>query len=78
VGFSGQFTWTRLAHGFKNSSTLFYEDFSQDLIAFKAEHPGVVLSLYVDELLLAAENQTDCREATKDLLKDLEDKEYCV
>jgi hypothetical protein len=38
-GFSGQLTWTRLPHGFKNSPTLFDEALSHDLIAFRAEHP---------------------------------------
>jgi hypothetical protein len=76
-GFSGQLTWTRLAQGFKNYPTLLDEAFSQDLIVFRAEHPGTVLLQYVDELLLAAENQIDCREATEED-KDLEDKGYCV
>jgi hypothetical protein len=73
-GFSGQLTWTRLPQGFKNSLTLFDEALSQDLIAFRAEHLGVILLQYVDDLLLVAENETDCREATEDLLKDLGDK----
>jgi hypothetical protein len=75
-GFSGQLTWTRLPQGFKNSPTLFDEDFNQDLIAFRAELPEIVLLQYVDDLLLAAENETDCRGGTEDLLKDLGDKGY--
>jgi hypothetical protein len=68
---SGQLTWTRLPQGFKNSPTLFDEALSQDLIAFREGHPGVVLLQYVDDLLLAAENETDCREATKNLFRHL-------
>jgi hypothetical protein len=75
---SGQLTWTRLPQGFKNSPTLFDEALSQDLIAFRAEHLEIVLLQYVDDLLLAAENKTDCRRATEDLLKDLGDKGYHV
>jgi hypothetical protein len=70
-GLSGQLTWIRLPQGFKNSSTLFDEALSQDLIAFREGHPGVVLLQYVDDLLLAAENETDCREATKNLFRHL-------
>jgi hypothetical protein len=77
-GLSGQLTWTRLPQGFKNSPTLSDEALSQDLLAFRAEHPGIVLLQYVDDLLLAAETKTDCREATEDLLKGLGDKEYRV
>jgi hypothetical protein len=63
----------KTARGFKNSPTLFDEALSQDLIVLRAEHQGVVLLQYVDDLLSAAENETDCKEATKDLLKDLGD-----
>jgi hypothetical protein len=63
-GLSGQLTWTRLPQGVKNSPTLFDEALSQDLIAFRAGHPGV------DDLLSVAETKTDCREATEDLLKE--------
>jgi hypothetical protein len=38
-GFSDQLTWTRLPPGFKNSRTLFDKALSQDLTAFRAEHP---------------------------------------
>jgi hypothetical protein len=47
-GFSGQLTWTRLPQGFKNSTTLFDEALSQDLIVFRAEHPGVILLSLID------------------------------
>jgi hypothetical protein len=67
-----------LPQGFKNSPTLFDEALSQYLTAFRAEHPEIVLLQYVDDLLLAAENETDCRGATEDLLKDLGDKGYHV
>jgi FMN phosphatase YigB (HAD superfamily) len=77
-GFPGQLTWMRLPQGFKNSSTLFDEALTQDLIVFRAKHPGVVLLQYVDDLLLAAETKNECREATEDLLKDLGGKVYCI
>jgi hypothetical protein len=77
-GLSGQLTWIRLQHGFKNSPTLFDEALSQDLIAFRAGHPGVVLLQYVDDLLLVIENETYCREATENLLRDLGNEGYSV
>ncbi|XP_054575563.1 endogenous retrovirus group K member 25 Pol protein [Eptesicus fuscus] len=66
-GSSGQLTWTRLPQGFKNSPTLFGEDLSQDLVAYRLSHPRVTLLQYVDDLLVAAENSEECLEATRDL-----------
>jgi hypothetical protein len=76
-GLSGQLTWTS---GYRGSRTLYpvYEALSQDLIAFRAGHPGVVLLQYVDDLLLVIGNESDCREATENLLRDLGDKWYRV
>jgi hypothetical protein len=42
-GFSGQLTWMGLPQWFKNSPPLFVEALSQNLIAFRAEHLGLVL-----------------------------------
>ncbi|CAD7680251.1 unnamed protein product [Nyctereutes procyonoides] len=60
TGFSGQFTWTRLPQGFKNSPTLFDEALHRDLADFRVGHPDLVLLQYVDDLLLAARTEQDC------------------
>ncbi|CAD7690257.1 unnamed protein product [Nyctereutes procyonoides] len=59
TGFSGQFTWTRLPQGFKNSPTLFDEALHRDLADFRVGHPDLVLLQYVDDLLLAARTEQD-------------------
>lgn len=69
--YSGQLTWTRLPQGFKNSPTLFDEGLSWDLIDFCQSHPDSVLLQSVDDLLLVSTTE-GCRQATEDLLIDLE------
>lgn len=71
-------TWTRLPQGYKNSSTLFDEALHQDLQEFRREHPKVSLLQYVDDLLLSAETQEDCKEATVALLRTLDQLGYRV
>ena len=70
-GASGQLTWTRLPQGFKNSPTLFDEALHQDLAPFRLQHPQLCLLQYVDDILLAAENESECRRGTKALLREL-------
>ncbi|XP_014401619.1 PREDICTED: uncharacterized protein LOC102245440 [Myotis brandtii] len=77
-GESGQLTWTRLPQGFKNSSTLFHEALNQDLWDFHQDHTGITLLQYVDDLLLATENEEDCIQATQDLLRTLDHLGYRV
>lgn len=76
--YSGQLTWTRLPQGFKNSPTLFDEALSRDLVDFRQRHPETVLLQYVDDLLLAATTDVECKWATEDLLQELEAKGYWV
>ncbi|XP_032197262.1 uncharacterized protein LOC116589422 [Mustela erminea] len=46
---------------FKNSPTLFDEALHQDLADFRVRHPSLILLQYVDDILLAATNEEDCR-----------------
>lgn len=71
-GLVGQFTWTRLPQGFKNSPTIFNEALSKDLQAFRSSHPSIVLLQYVDDILIATKSEEECEVATSDLLQDLE------
>ncbi|KAF6357075.1 hypothetical protein mRhiFer1_010001 [Rhinolophus ferrumequinum] len=71
TGTPGQLTWTRLPQGFKNSPTLFNEALNQDLNSFRQSHNSVTLLQYVDDLLLAAPSEAECRSATGDLLQEL-------
>ncbi|KAL6038581.1 hypothetical protein STEG23_023240, partial [Scotinomys teguina] len=76
LGLSGQLTWTRLPQGFKNSPTLFDEALHADLAEFQIEHPTLTLLQYVDDLLLAARDQSECLEGTRALLEHLGQKGY--
>ncbi|XP_045679078.1 LOW QUALITY PROTEIN: uncharacterized protein K02A2.6-like [Phyllostomus hastatus] len=77
-GLVGQFTWTRLPQGLKNSPTIFNEALSRDLQAFRSTHPSVVTLQYVDDILIAAKDKEECEKATADLLRDLERMGYRV
>ncbi|XP_036906134.1 uncharacterized protein LOC118989894 [Sturnira hondurensis] len=77
-GLVGQFTWTRLPQGFKNSPTIFNEALGKDLQGFRSSHPSIVLLQYVDDILIAAKDKRECEEATIDLLQDLERMGYRV
>ena len=70
-GISGQLTWTRLPQGFKNSLTIFNEALHEDLGEFHSEHPHLTLLQYVDDILLAAEDQDTCLRGTRDLLQTI-------
>ncbi|XP_075815228.1 uncharacterized protein LOC142842292 [Microtus pennsylvanicus] len=76
LGISGQLTWTRLPQGYKNSPTLFDEALHRDLAGFRTQHPTLMLLQYVDDLLLAAASEQECREGTKALLQTLGDLGY--
>jgi hypothetical protein len=72
TGTPGQLTWTRLPQGFKNSPTLFNED----LDSYRWSHSSVTFLQYVDDLLLAAASEAECRRATGDLLQKLGKLDY--
>jgi hypothetical protein len=69
TGTPGQLTWTRLPQGFKNSPTLLNETLNQDLDSYRRSHSSVTVLQYVDDLLLAAASEAECRQATGDLLQ---------
>jgi hypothetical protein len=71
MGTPRQITWTRLPQGFKNSPTLFNEALNQDLDSYHQSHSSVTLLQYVDDLLLAAASEAECRQDTGDLLQEL-------
>ena len=64
-GFQGQLTWTRPPQGFKNSPTIFDEAL-EDLCEYRA---GVTLLMYVDDLLVSAEDYESCLRGTRALLQ---------
>ena len=68
---NGQLTWTRLPQGFKNSPTIFDEALHKDLSEYQCFHPEVSLLQNVDDLLIAAWTETECKATTKDLLVTL-------
>ena len=70
-GINGQLIWTRLPQGFKNSPTIFNEALHEDLGEFHSEHPHLTLLQYVDDILLAAEDQDTCLRGTRDLLQTI-------
>ncbi|CAD7684308.1 unnamed protein product [Nyctereutes procyonoides] len=70
-GINGQLTWTQLPQGFKNSLTIFNEALHEDLGEFRSEHPHLTLLKYVDDNLLAAEDQDTCLRGTRDLLQTI-------
>lgn len=76
LGMTGQLTWACLPQGFKNSPTIFDEDFHQDLATFWAANPQVTLLQYVDDLLLAASSKDLCLQGTECLLTELEELGY--
>lgn len=76
LGISGQLTWTRLPQGFKNSPTLFDEALHHDLADFRTRHPALILLQYVDDILLAASTEGDCRTGTGALLQLLREMGY--
>lgn len=70
-GINGQFTWTQLPQGFSNSPTIFDEALHEDLGEFRSEHTHLTLLQYVDDILLAAEDQDTCLRGTKHLLQTI-------
>lgn len=60
-----------MPQGFKNSPTLFDEALHQDLAGFRVQHPNLILLQYVDDLLLAATTEQDCKQGSGALLEKL-------
>lgn len=71
-GHSGQLTWITLSQGFKNSPTTFDEPLYEDLGEYWRGHPQVTLLHYVDNILIAADTEEDCKGGTGNLLTTLE------
>ena len=68
-GTKQQLTWTRPPEEFKNSTTIFGEALASDLDSFQPEKFSCWLLQYMDDLILAAENEENCWEGTKALLE---------
>jgi hypothetical protein len=77
-GFNGQLTWTRLPQVFKNSPTIFDKAFHEDLSEYRVEHPQLTLLQYVDDILIATDSLSECRQGTENLLTILGDLGYRV
>ena len=63
---ASQLTWTVLPQGFCDSPHLFGQSLSRDLQNFNSSE--VVLSQYVDDILLSAETEEACSQASEDFL----------
>jgi hypothetical protein len=77
-GFNGQLTWTRLPQGLKNSPTIFDEALHEDLSEYRVEQPQLTLLQYVDDILIATDSLSECRQGTEDLLAILGDLGYRI
>ena len=66
---ASQLTWTVLPQGFRDSSHLFGQSLLQDLQNFNSSE-AVVLQ-YVDDILLCAETEEACSQASEDFLNFL-------
>jgi hypothetical protein len=78
TGRKTQMTWTSVPQGFKNSPTWFREALVVDLLIFLEEIPSCTLFQYMDDLLLASNNQEKCWVGTKALLAQLSKAGYEV
>ena len=67
---STQLTWTVLSQGFRDSPHLFRQASAKDLAAFWATE-SIKLIQYVDDILLCADTEKKCNQATCDLLNYL-------
>lgn len=57
---------------------LFDEALSQDLADFRQNRSSCILLQYLDDLLLAADSEKECKTAMEDLLQHLKTLGYCV
>ena len=71
---ASQLTWTVLPQGFRDSPHLFGQTLSRDLQNFNSSE-AVVLQ-YIDDILLSAETEEVCSEASEDCLNFLADCNY--
>ena len=60
-GHNGQLTCARLLQAFKNSPAIFNEVLYEDLGEYWRGHTQATLLQYVDDLLIAAGTEEDCR-----------------
>jgi hypothetical protein len=73
---SGQFTWTVLTQGFRDSSQLFGLALTHDLAEW--QYPQATLLQYVDDLLLCRLREPVISRDTESLLNFLTDREYKI
>ena len=71
TGRKGQLCWTVLPQGFKNSPTLFGEVLAKELEQWRTNNDNVTLLQYVDDILIGADTEQTCTEATVSLLNFL-------
>lgn len=67
-----QYTWTRLPQGMVDSPSAFSMATRATLSSFQAPH-GTVLIQYVDDILLCADTEAQCQDASVKLLHHLQD-----
>ena len=66
---ASQLTWTVLPQGFRDSPLLFGQSLLQDLQNFNSSEAAVLQ--YVDDILLCAETEEACLQASEDFLNFL-------
>ena len=77
TGRKGQLCWTVLPQGFKNSPTLFGEVLAKELEQWRTNNDNVTLLQYVDDILIGADTEQTCTEATVSLLNFLGIARFC-
>ena len=77
TGRKGQLCWTVLPQGFKNSPTLFSEVLAKELEQWQTNNDNVTLLQYVDDILIGADTEQTCTEATVSLLNFLGIARFC-
>ena len=77
TGRKGQLCWTVLPQGFKNSPTLFSEVLAKELEQWQTNNDNVTLLQYVDDILIGADTEQTCTEATVSLLNFLGRAGFC-
>lgn len=67
---STQLTWTVLPQGFRDSPHLLGQALARDLANFRASEPVKVIQ-YMDDILLCADTEEQCKVTLRDLLNFL-------
>lgn len=68
---NGQFSWTCLHQGYKNSSTIFDEGLHEDLSEYRVNNRDITHVQYLDDFLIAAKTKEWYKKGIQNLLQAL-------